>query len=107
MKPTVPSMISSLRCVRLLRFCAHDRDRKSTRLNSSHGYISYAVFCLKKKKNLSETTDVPACNTPSKHTYPTTALAPNTNLLLASSGIEPYAPILSHLHQQLHLPPIR
>src|SRR2546422_5364610 len=30
-----------------------DLDRKSTRLNSSHGYISYAVFCLKKK-----TTDV-------------------------------------------------
>src|SRR2546422_3388393 len=26
-------------------------DRKSTRLNSSHGYISYAVFCLKKKKS--------------------------------------------------------
>src|SRR2546422_4582425 len=26
------------------------KDRKSTRLNSSHGYISYAVFCLKKKK---------------------------------------------------------
>src|SRR2546429_9382273 len=26
-------------------------DRKSTRLNPSHGYISYAVFCLKKKKN--------------------------------------------------------
>src|SRR5205809_4194026 len=31
-------------------------DRKSTRLNSSHGYISYAVFCLKKKNNHSETT---------------------------------------------------
>src|SRR2546422_8320098 len=36
--------------------CSGDRmrhaagDRKSTRLNSSHGYISYAVFCLKKKK---------------------------------------------------------
>src|SRR2546422_1967697 len=29
------------------------RDRKSTRLNSSHGYISYAVFCLK-KKNIDE-----------------------------------------------------
>src|SRR2546422_5668148 len=29
------------------------RDRKSTRLNSSHGYISYAVFCLKKKKRAS------------------------------------------------------
>src|SRR2546422_5561045 len=28
----------------------HMTDRKSTRLNSSHGYISYAVFCLKKKK---------------------------------------------------------
>src|SRR2546422_8627896 len=28
------------------------QDRKSTRLNSSHGYISYAVFCLKKKKKM-------------------------------------------------------
>src|SRR2546429_9011629 len=31
-----------------------DQDRKSTRLNSSHGYISYAVFCLKKKKKKQE-----------------------------------------------------
>src|SRR5687768_18196544 len=30
-------------------------DRKSTRLNSSHGYISYAVFCLKKKKKYPST----------------------------------------------------
>src|SRR2546429_2999500 len=29
-----------------------EKDRKSTRLNSSHGYISYAVFCLKKKKKI-------------------------------------------------------
>src|SRR5687768_13294298 len=29
----------------------YEQDRKSTRLNSCHGYISYAVFCLKKKKN--------------------------------------------------------
>src|SRR2546422_2697743 len=29
-------------------------DRKSTRLNSSHGYISYAVFCLKKKKHYTQ-----------------------------------------------------
>src|SRR2546429_4727171 len=29
--------------------CPPGEDRKSTRLNSSHGYISYAVFCLKKK----------------------------------------------------------
>src|SRR2546430_8172143 len=33
----------------------HDRDRKSTRLNSSHSQISYAVFCLKKKKIRSNT----------------------------------------------------
>src|SRR3989449_2460430 len=32
------------------RDCGPSIDRKSTRLNSSHGYISYAVFCLKKKK---------------------------------------------------------
>src|SRR2546422_1433884 len=32
--------------------CAAIEDRKSTRLNSSHGYISYAVFCLKKKKKI-------------------------------------------------------
>src|SRR5262245_64348636 len=38
-----------------LRFaCAEARDRKSTRLNSSHLGISYAVFCLKKKKNREE-----------------------------------------------------
>src|SRR3712207_7393902 len=36
-------------CVRRLE------DRKSTRLNSSHANISYAVFCLKKKKNIEET----------------------------------------------------
>src|SRR2546422_4073853 len=34
----------------LSKFPLVDQDRKSTRLNSSHGYISYAVFCLKKKK---------------------------------------------------------
>src|SRR2546422_3990664 len=34
-------------------------DRKSTRLNSSHGYISYAVFCLKKKKKKHRTNTVP------------------------------------------------
>src|SRR2546427_5659747 len=31
-------------------FLGHEEDRKSTRLNSSHSQISYAVFCLKKKK---------------------------------------------------------
>src|SRR2546429_5462030 len=33
-------------------------DRKSTRLNSSHGYISYAVFCLKKKKKIRSHTEL-------------------------------------------------
>src|SRR2546429_7366532 len=33
------------------------KDRKSTRLNSSHGYISYAVFCLKKKKKKTHNQD--------------------------------------------------
>src|SRR5205809_5108672 len=35
-------------------------DRKSTRLNSSHGYISYAVFCLKKKKQKKSTSLEPS-----------------------------------------------
>src|SRR3989449_10192869 len=58
-----PSSGASLRictsCAMMSRFIGANRlpgegvrqsDRKSTRLNSSHGYISYAVFCLKKKK---------------------------------------------------------
>src|SRR2546422_5503986 len=39
------------------------RDRKSTRLNSSHGYISYAVFCLKKKTNGDESDSRSDANT--------------------------------------------
>src|SRR2546422_3251094 len=38
-------------------------DRKSTRLNSSHGYISYAVFCLKKKKSRSRPATPEQCHT--------------------------------------------
>src|SRR3712207_7211993 len=41
--------------VMLDRFALHQEDRKSTRLNSSHANISYAVFCLKKKSLLSLT----------------------------------------------------
>src|SRR2546422_7686869 len=37
---------------------ATDLDRKSTRLNSSHGYISYAVFCLKKKNTTAKSTAI-------------------------------------------------
>src|SRR5258707_10659719 len=44
------------------------RDRKSTRLNSSHANISYAVFCLKKKKtNISTQTITPKRSDPSTH----------------------------------------
>src|SRR2546430_9382582 len=38
------------------RSSARQRDRKSTRLNSSHSQISYAVFCLKKKKEIPDKT---------------------------------------------------
>src|SRR2546422_3660086 len=41
---------ASLRRAQEVRDGVNPLDRKSTRLNSSHGYISYAVFCLKKKK---------------------------------------------------------
>src|SRR5437660_4171238 len=40
----------------------HPRDRKSTRLNSSHVAISYAVFCLKKKKQIIDINDHEAHN---------------------------------------------
>src|SRR5690349_24017300 len=44
----------------------HPRDRKSTRLNSSHVEISYAVFCLKKKKTKKKTINIPN-NKKAKH----------------------------------------
>src|SRR3712207_7553337 len=60
--------VAMVRCHRALREAGlearlvlqiHDEllDRKSTRLNSSHANISYAVFCLKKKKNMQAGTD--------------------------------------------------
>src|SRR2546429_3765211 len=45
----------------------HPRDRKSTRLNSSHGYISYAVFCLKKKKTASVSSNFLCCRLQAHH----------------------------------------
>src|SRR5260221_7876127 len=46
--------------VKLGRVGQASRDRKSTRLNSSHTVISYAVFCLKKKKSISSKTTRPS-----------------------------------------------
>src|SRR2546429_6750780 len=49
---TNPGTQTALNCsgAQAANYPTFPRDRKSTRLNSSHGYISYAVFCLKKKK---------------------------------------------------------
>src|SRR5438270_9159350 len=51
---------------RSLPQCGDTKDRKSTRLNSSHSQISYAVFCLKKKKKKKEPNDMQQtiCNKP-------------------------------------------
>src|SRR5688572_32577906 len=47
----------------LQRVLRSGKDRKSTRLNSSHSQISYAVFCLKKKKNIADSIQrMPPCN---------------------------------------------
>src|SRR2546427_5439669 len=43
------------------------RDRKSTRLNSSHSQISYAVFCLKKKKKTKTHTSITSRNISTRH----------------------------------------
>src|SRR2546422_6313085 len=46
---TYTTPVASAQVKSALLFAGLTGDRKSTRLNSSHGYISYAVFCLKKK----------------------------------------------------------
>src|SRR2546429_7049816 len=61
-----------------LGFGHHDGihgDRKSTRLNSSHGYISYAVFCLKKKKSNVALRSLPLDNSPVDDPSPSIALS--------------------------------
>src|SRR5207244_11848511 len=55
------------------RWCASSRDRKSTRLNSSHQIISYAVFCLKKKKQSEAETQ----HKPNRHVSHETDFASN------------------------------
>src|SRR2546430_6626066 len=61
--PIAPFVITSLRLSR--QFLWSSLDRKSTRLNSSHSQISYAVFCLKKKK-----TPAPEVTAVLAHTLP-------------------------------------
>src|SRR5258708_29873137 len=55
-KPRKAPRTSPRPCGTTGRVAAEQEDRKSTRLNSSHQIISYAVFCLKKKKNSQATT---------------------------------------------------
>src|SRR3712207_7751915 len=54
-RPEAPDAPLVSRLPQVLEARAVDVDRKSTRLNSSHANISYAVFCLKKKKNNNKT----------------------------------------------------
>src|SRR3712207_8484992 len=63
-----PSASSTRRARRRKAATSSGADRKSTRLNSSHANISYAVFCLKKKKsyNRDDTVDSSIINTVSK-----------------------------------------
>src|SRR3989449_7649766 len=73
-------------------------DRKSTRLNSSHGYISYAVFCLKKKKQK---------HTPIQHRRPGGRPTANyTRRVIASSDLLPLPPSPQRLISacRLHVP---
>src|SRR2546422_6886834 len=49
-RTSVREALRALESLGLVEIRPGEGDRKSTRLNSSHGYISYAVFCLKKKK---------------------------------------------------------
>src|SRR2546429_5655599 len=51
MHPELLRLIRLMQDSRMGFYIHRGRDRKSTRLNSSHGYISYAAFCLKKKKS--------------------------------------------------------
>src|SRR6266849_4936436 len=52
------------------------QDRKSTRLNSSHEWISYAVFCLKKKMTLPPDTPPRGSPREERYSYPTPAIPP-------------------------------
>src|SRR2546430_7126227 len=63
---TAADRLAGLKQLRI--FLSDGEDRKSTRLNSSHSQISYAVFCLKKKKKTKKTL-LPIQHTPSHKVY--------------------------------------
>src|SRR5258708_12310184 len=75
-------LLSPDRRQRLLGPDMQIRDRKSTRLNSSHQIISYAVFCLKKKKKYQDSLDKP-------HRHPTPQPPPHPHLHPHTSPLPP------------------
>src|SRR2546430_8352961 len=75
----------------LVTYVGLGADRKSTRLNSSHSQISYAVFCLKKKKTQNTNDYYPAHTAPRRHSpasahHQTTLTNPLTNDDLSDSS---------------------
>src|ERR1022692_5097330 len=72
--PRLPVVSMEYLCGDELGAMAPDRDRKSTRLNSSHLVISYAVFCLKKQKDREQPGDGMAPARQSPGLYPTQLL---------------------------------
>src|SRR5690554_7241138 len=93
--PTLPSaFVENMKAMLGPEFDAFEKslqqpDRKSTRLNSSHVRISYAVFCLKKKKKA--TTEEPPIHTHAKHHATSPALHTQDNL---TCRIIPHRPAL-------------
>src|SRR3712207_7280528 len=70
-------------------------DRKSTRLNSSHANISYAVFCLKKKTNPTKTLDLPMTHANSPlPPWPLRTPSHHTRAIKACTGTDQSTPLL-------------
>src|SRR2546422_7643938 len=87
-------------------FLSAATDRKSTRLNSSHGYISYAVFCLKKKtvveSHHADAVAVCSSDTPEHQRR----VAPIDDNVLVARRLHPQAPSLKsddHMHRAVSL----
>src|SRR2546429_1190584 len=82
------------------RASSHGEDRKSTRLNSSHGYISYAVFCLKKKKKgRASATLYHLKPSPDVATHVAHLVCGRMHLRLAGVA---HLTLTTHLHRDLH-----
>src|SRR5256886_4582260 len=78
-----------------MRRCESSEDRKSTRLNSSHSQISYAVFCLKKKKKTNDELPSRYLTHYPVHFSPVTYI---TRLLRLKTGQQHFRPSLSVMH---------